>query len=90
MVIFTLPNCLQRMSVQRRYRCRGIASLLLKQAIAFARQTQVEEIFLTHTSNQVAAGYLYDRSGFKTRRMFPMSFLAGLLKVNILERAIVL
>lgn len=62
---------LQRMSVSRTMRRRGIAKLLCKELIIFAKQQNLNKIVLSTTGVQTAAIRLYKTMGFKLTDMFP-------------------
>ena len=62
---------LQRMSVSRTVRRRGIAKLLCKEVIAFAKEQNLNKIILSTTGAQDAATALYMKFGFKLTEQFP-------------------
>lgn len=62
---------LQRMSVSLSIRRRGIAKLLCKELIAFAKQQNLTKIVLSTTGAQTAAIRLYKNMGFKLTDSFP-------------------
>lgn len=62
---------LQRMSVSRTVRRRGIAHSLCKELIAFAKLQQFHKIILSTTGAQSGAIALYKKCGFQMVAQFP-------------------
>lgn len=62
---------LQRMSVSRTVRRRGIANLLCKELIAFAKLKQFNKVILSTTGAQSGAKALYKKCGFRMVDQFP-------------------
>ncbi|XP_043919230.1 probable N-acetyltransferase camello [Protopterus annectens] len=78
---------LGRMSVLAAYRRKGIAKVLCRTVIDFARQSGYNTVVLKTSEVQVAAHRLYESVGFKkvkeTSFPLPSSFVDSLLKFKI-------
>lgn len=62
---------MQRMSVSLTVRRRGIAKLLCKELIAFAKLQNLNKIVLSTTGVQIAAINMYKKMGFQLTDAFP-------------------
>lgn len=72
------------MSVRKEYRRRGIADLLMNQAIVHSSESGMSKLFLQLTPVQKSALRLYTKRGFKRTKILS-KYIYGLLNVAIQE-----
>jgi ribosomal-protein-alanine N-acetyltransferase len=73
------------MSIDRSYRRRGIASLLLNALISYARDHGAKKVVLSTTSWQASAIKMYERFGWVDVRQECFSWLTRSGKIHFLE-----
>ena len=56
---------LAKMTVQKNFRGKGIANMLMDECLKFAKENKANEIFLISNNSLTIARNLYDKYGFK-------------------------
>ncbi|XP_075118074.1 N-acetyltransferase 8-like [Leptodactylus fuscus] len=76
---------LRRLSVAPKHRGKGIAKVLCRTVIDFARRRGCEAVVLSTTLSQIEAWTMYEKLGFRrTHIYYPLGFLGKFLDFQIL------
>ena len=74
---------LAKMTVQKDFRGKGIANLLMDECLKFAKENKANEIFLISNDSLTIARNLYDKYGFKEVDLDSQKYDRGNVKMRL-------